>query len=141
MTSLLQAREVMFAELAIDSIASYRRGRRAGTIAGDRFPTDVFLVVDGWMTLRGEFEAQDPIITNLAARGLGYGIHVMTSANKWSEFRLGIRDLLQSRVELKLGDPFESEINRKLAGCTCSWVSRGSTASRTPTPPPTASVT
>ncbi len=116
MTSLLQAREVMFAELAIDSIASYRRGRRDGTITGDRFPTDVFLVVDGWMTLRGEFEAQDPIITNLAARGLGYGIHVMTSANKWSEFRLGIRDLLQSRVELKLGDPFESEINRKLAG-------------------------
>lgn len=116
MTSLLQARELMFAEMAIDSIASYRRGRRDGTIKGDRFPTDVFLVVDGWMTLRGEFEAQDPIITNLAARGLGYGIHVMTSANKWSEFRLGIRDLLQSRVELKLGDPFESEINRKLAG-------------------------
>lgn len=115
MTSLLQAREVMFAEMAIDSIASYRRGRRDGSLAGDRFPTDVFLVIDGWMTLRGEFEAQDPVITNLAARGMGYGIHVMASANKWSEFRLGIRDLMQSRVELKLGDAFESEINRKLA--------------------------
>ena len=115
MTSLLQSREVLFAEAGIDGIVSYRRGRRDGSIPPDRFPTDVFLVVDGWMTLRGEFEAQDPVITNLAARGLGYGIHVMASANKWSEFRLGIRDLLQSRVELKLGDPFESEINRKLA--------------------------
>ncbi|MDO5286812.1 MAG: type VII secretion protein EccCa [Actinomycetia bacterium] len=115
MTSLLQARELLFAELGVDGIASYRRGRRDGTIQPDRFPIDVFLVVDGWMTLRQEFEAQDPIITNLAARGLGYGLHVMLSANKWSEFRLGIRDLLQSRVELKLGDPFESEINRKLA--------------------------
>ncbi|HEY8663201.1 MAG TPA: type VII secretion protein EccCb, partial [Propionibacteriaceae bacterium] len=115
MTSLLQSREVLFAEAVIDGIVSYRRGRRDGSIPPDRFPTDVFLVVDGWMTLRGEFEAQDPVITNLAARGLGYGIHVMASANKWSEFRLGIRDLLQSRVELKLGDPFESEINRKLA--------------------------
>lgn len=115
MTSLLQARELMFAELGIDGIGSYRRGRRDGSIQPDRFPTDVFLVVDGWMTLRQEFDAQDPIITNLAARGLGYGLHVMLSANKWSEFRLGIRDLLQSRVELKLGDPFESEINRKLA--------------------------
>ena len=115
MTSLLQSREVLFGEMSIDGIVSYRRGRRDGSIPPDRFPTDVFLVVDGWMTLRGEFEAQDPVITNLAARGLGYGIHVMASANKWSEFRLGIRDLLQSRVELKLGDPFESEINRKLA--------------------------
>ncbi len=115
MTSLMQSRELMFAEQGIDGIATYRRGRRDGSIPPDRFPTDVFLVVDGWMTLRQEFEAQDPVITNIAARGLGYGLHVMASANKWSEFRLGIRDLLQSRVELKLGDPFESEINRKLA--------------------------
>ncbi len=116
MTSLMQSRELMFAELGIDGIGSYRRGRRDGTIQPDRFPTDVFLVVDGWMTLRQEFETQDPVITNIAARGLGYGLHVMAAANKWSEFRLNIRDLLQSRVELKLGDPFESEINRKLAG-------------------------
>ncbi len=115
MTSLLQARELLFAELGIDGIASYRRGRRDGTIEPDRFPTDVFLVVDGWLTLRQEFEEQDPVITNIAARGLGYGLHVMVSATKWSEFRLGIRDLIQSRVELKLGDPFESEIDRKMA--------------------------
>jgi len=116
MTSLMQSRELMFAELGIDGIGSYRRGRRDGTFPPDRFPSDVFLIVDGWMTLRQEFEAQDPVITNIAARGLGYGLHVMAAANKWSEFRLNIRDLLQSRVELKLGDPFESEINRKLAG-------------------------
>lgn len=115
MTSLMQSRELMFAERGIDGIGSFRRGRRDGTIPPDRFPTDVFLVVDGWMTLRQEFEAQDPVIANIAARGLGYGLHVMAATNKWSEFRLNIRDLLQSRVELRLGDPFESELNRKLA--------------------------
>ncbi|OYN85857.1 type VII secretion protein EccCa [Parenemella sanctibonifatiensis] len=115
LSSLLQQREMAFAQLGIDGMASYRRGRREGTIEKDRFPTDVFLVVDNWMTLRQEFESQEGPITNLAARGLGFGIHVMGSANKWSEFRVAIRDLLQSRVELKLGDPFESEIDRKVA--------------------------
>jgi S-DNA-T family DNA segregation ATPase FtsK/SpoIIIE len=40
---------------------------------------------------------------------------VVTSTNKWSEFRMNIRDLFGTRVELRLGDPYESEINRKLA--------------------------
>ncbi|MVA74820.1 type VII secretion protein EccCa [Auraticoccus sp. F435] len=115
MTSLLQAREVAFAELGIDGMSSYRRGRRNGTVERDRFPTDVFLVVDGWMTLRQEFEAMEASVTALAARGLGFGIHVVATSNKWSEFRINIRDLLQSRVELKLGDSFESEIDRKRA--------------------------
>lgn len=114
-TSLLQQREVAFGEMGIDSMNTYRRGRRDGSIPPDRFPADVFLVIDGWMTLRQEFETLDQQITTLAARGLGFGIHVMATANKWSEFRIGIRDLLQSRIELKLGDAFESEINRKLA--------------------------
>lgn len=114
LTSLMQAREIQFAELGIDGIQSYRRGRRDGSIPRDRFATDVFCVVDGWQTLRTEFEAQESVLTNLAARGLGYGIHLMASANKWSEFRVAIRDLLQSRVELKLGDAFESELDRKM---------------------------
>lgn len=115
MTSLLQSREIAFAELGVDSMTSYRRGRRNGTVERDRFPTDVFLVVDGWLTLRQDFEAMEASVTALAARGLGFGIHVVATSNKWSEFRVTIRDLLQSRVELKLGDSFESEIDRKRA--------------------------
>lgn len=114
MNSLRTSREVFFAEHGIDSMTTYRRGRRDGTIPADRFPTDVFLVVDGWGTLRQEFEAQEQTITNLAASGLGFGIHVWIASNKWSEMRANIRDMMQSRVELKLGDPFESEINRKV---------------------------
>ncbi|MFW6599084.1 type VII secretion protein EccCa [Propionibacteriaceae bacterium Y2011] len=114
MTSLMQSRELSFAELGVDSMTSYRRGRRDGSIPPDRFPTDVFLVVDGWGTLRSEFEAQEAVLTGLAGRGLGFGIHLIGSANKWSEFRMAIRDLLQSRIELKLGDAFESEIDRKV---------------------------
>ncbi|CAI9402533.1 ESX secretion system protein EccC [Aestuariimicrobium sp. T2.26MG-19.2B] len=114
LTSLRTSREVFFAEHGIDSMATYRRGRRDGTIPADRFPTDVFLVVDGWGTVRQEFEAQEQVITNLANGGLGFGIHVVLAASKWSEMRSTIRDNLQTRVELKLGDPFESEVNRKV---------------------------
>ncbi|WP_203567898.1 type VII secretion protein EccCa [Aestuariimicrobium ganziense] len=113
-TSLRTQREVFFAENGIDSMATYRRGRRDGSIPADRFPTDVFLVVDGWSTVRQEFEEQEQVITNLATGGLGFGIHVFVATNKWSEMRSHIRDAIQSRLELKLGDAFESEINRKI---------------------------
>ncbi|MBN6056479.1 type VII secretion protein EccCa [Nonomuraea sp. RK-328] len=111
---ILRDRERTFAELGVDSIASYRKLLASGQIEGDGWG-DVFLVVDGWLTIRQEFEALEPVITDLAARGLGYGIHVMAATNKWSEFRASIRDLFGTRVELKLGDAYESEVNRKAA--------------------------
>ncbi|MEU4697130.1 type VII secretion protein EccCa [Nonomuraea dietziae] len=112
--SLLQQRERMFGDNGIDSIASYRRMMAEGEIEGDGWG-DVFLIVDGWLTVRQEFESLEPTITDLAARGLGYGIHIVAATNKWSEFRPGIRDLFGTRIELKLGDAYESEINRKSA--------------------------
>jgi S-DNA-T family DNA segregation ATPase FtsK/SpoIIIE len=42
-------------------------------------------------------------------------VHVIASAGKWSEFRPAVRDLFGTRLELRLGDPYESEIDRKLA--------------------------
>ncbi|MBO2460244.1 type VII secretion protein EccCa [Actinomadura violacea] len=113
-SGLLESRERFFTERGIDSIATYRRMRAAGQIPGDGFG-DVFLVVDNWLTVRQEFEAVESTITDLAARGLGYGIHVVAATNKWSEFRLTIRDLFGTKLELKLGDPYESEMDRKLA--------------------------
>ncbi|MEV6982927.1 type VII secretion protein EccCa [Sphaerisporangium sp. NPDC051017] len=113
-TALLQRREREFAERGVDSFATYRRMVAEGAITGNDFG-DVFLVVDGWLTVRQEFESLEPTITDLAARGLGYGVHVVAATNKWSEFRPGIRDLFGSRLELRLGDAYESEVNRKTA--------------------------
>ena len=113
--AILERREQEFAERGIESIAAYRAMRASGEIAGDGFG-DVFLVIDGWLTLRQEYEQAELDITALAARGLGYGIHVVAATNKWSEFRPAIRDLLGTRFELRLGDPYESEMGRALAG-------------------------
>ncbi len=111
---VLSQRERAFAEQGIESIAAYRRMWASGEIAGDGFG-DVFLVVDGWLTLRQDFEQLEQAVTAIAARGLGYGVHVLAATGKWSEFRPSIRDLFGSRLELRLGDPYESEVNRKLA--------------------------
>ena len=105
----------MFAERGIDSMASYRQGRASGAIPPDRFSTDVFLVIDGWSVLKAEFEDLEPTIQALATSGLGFGIHLWVAANKWLDIRPAVRDSLQTRLELKLGDPFESEVNRKAA--------------------------
>ena len=112
--TVLEQRERAFADQGIDSIATYRRRVAAGEISGDGFG-DVFLVVDGWLTVRQDFEELEGVITSLAQRGLGYGIHVIATTNKWSEFRPAIRDLFGTRLELRLGDPYESEVGRALA--------------------------
>jgi DNA segregation ATPase FtsK/SpoIIIE, S-DNA-T family len=110
LSALLEQRERSFAEHGVGSIEAYRQ---LGT-ASDGFG-DVLLVVDGWLTLRQDYEELEPAVTALAARGLGYGIHVVASSSKWSEFRPAIRDLFGSRLELRLGDPYESELGRAAA--------------------------
>ena len=41
---------------------------------------------------------------------------MIASAGKWSQFRPAIRDLFGTRLELRLGDPYESEVGRAAAG-------------------------
>ncbi|SCG58638.1 type VII secretion protein EccCa [Micromonospora coxensis] len=116
--TLLAERERRFAELGVESMAAWRQRRSALAAAGQ--PTvdpygDVFLVVDGWATLRGEYDDLEPLITDLATRGLSYGVHVVASAVRWMDFRPAIRDLFGSRLELRLGDPSDSVVKRVAA--------------------------
>ena len=95
-------------------------------------------------------------IQQLASRGLTFGLHVVTGAARWADFRAAMRDLIGTRLELKLGDAMDSEIDRKVAqlvpagrpgrglvraSCTSSARCRASTARPTPTPSATASTT
>ncbi|MEU6074951.1 type VII secretion protein EccCa [Micromonospora sp. NPDC047074] len=116
--TLLVDREQRFAELGVESMAAWRQRRaaRAGTDQPGADPFgDVFLVVDGWATLRGEYDDLEPLITDLATRGLSYGVHVVATAVRWLDFRPAIRDLFGSRLELRLGDPSDSLVARRAA--------------------------
>ena len=113
-TTLLDHREQVFTQHRVDSMASYRRLMAAGTAPRDGFG-DVFLVVDGWGTIRSDYEALDQQITQIAARGLGFGVHVVLSIQRWMELRPALRDLISGRLELRLGDPSESDVDRRAA--------------------------
>ena len=66
--ALLTSREQLFNQYRIDSMATYRRLVAAGSVPRDGFG-DLFLVVDGWGTVRTEFEALEAAITQIAGRG------------------------------------------------------------------------
>lgn len=95
--STLRSREDAFRENGIHSFAQ------------------VFLVIDGWSALRHEFEELEESITELAVQGLSFGIHVVLSASRWAEIRPSLKDQIGTRIELRLGDPADSEVDRRQA--------------------------
>ncbi len=114
-TNLLARREALFAEHNIDSMATYRRARRDGRFLDVDPYGDVMLVVDGWYTVRQDYEELEERFQELAARGLGFGIHLIIASNRWAEMRPWLRDVLGTRFELRLGDPVDSEVGSRVA--------------------------
>ncbi|MEU3602493.1 type VII secretion protein EccCa [Streptomyces sp. NPDC006798] len=113
---ILTRREEYFRSAGIDSIASFRTMRARGDISVTDQPWgDVFLVIDGWGNFRTDYEALEPAVLDIAARGLGYGIHVVLSAGRSMEVRANLKDLLMNRLELRLGDTMDSELDRRVA--------------------------
>jgi S-DNA-T family DNA segregation ATPase FtsK/SpoIIIE len=114
LSALIRSREMLFRDHEIESIAHYRRLKENRDPLCDRFG-DVFLVVDGWPSLTREFETVETSVAALAAEGLSYGVHVVLSASRWAEIRPALRDQIGTRIELRLGDPADSELDRRRA--------------------------
>ncbi|MBF6300559.1 type VII secretion protein EccCa [Nocardia amamiensis] len=112
-TNLIARRQALFAELGIDTMREFRRRRSSPresaelTARGDQHG-DVFLVVDGWdigFAVTGPYyDEYMPVMESLALQGLNYGIHLVISSSRWAAIRPAIKDLLQTRMELRLGD-------------------------------------
>ncbi|MFD7161033.1 type VII secretion protein EccCa [Kribbella sp. NPDC059898] len=111
---LLVQRERYFAEHGIEGMTSYRQRRAAGEFLDDPWG-DVFLVIDGWSVLRSDFEDLEATLGEIAGRGLAYGVHVVATCSRWFDLRGTIRDLFGTRIELRLGDPSDSVIDRRAA--------------------------
>jgi S-DNA-T family DNA segregation ATPase FtsK/SpoIIIE len=122
LTTIMRNRELSFREAGIDSIAQFRQLR---SLAPDANPLaaaahadpfgDVFLVIDGFGSIRQDFEALEQPIGALAVQGLSYGVHVVISAARWGEVRPALKDQLGTRIELRLGDPADSDMGRRVA--------------------------
>lgn len=111
---ILNAREEYFRANNVDSIQTYRQRRNSGQLP-DQPWGDVFLVIDGWATFKTDYEMLEATVTEIATRGLGFGVHVILTASRYTEVRPALKDMLQNRIELRLGDPTESEVDRKVA--------------------------
>ncbi|GEL22772.1 hypothetical protein PSU4_17260 [Pseudonocardia sulfidoxydans NBRC 16205] len=111
---LVTRRERLFRDAGLTSVEAFRARRAAGGFP-DEPATDVLLVVDGVLALRTEFEEVEARLQGIAAQGLGYGVHVAVGAGRWSELRPAVKELLGTRIELRLGEPGESEIDRRRA--------------------------
>lgn len=113
---VLNRREEYFRSAGIASIADFRARRARGEISVTDQPWgDVFLVIDGWGNFRADYEALDQVIHDIAARGLGYGVHLILTASRSMEVRANLKDHLMNRLELRLGDTMDSELDRKVA--------------------------
>ena len=126
-TQVLETREELFTSMGLESMSAYRALRRSGQI--DDPYGDVFFVVDGWATLRQDFDELEDRVADLAARGLSFGVHVVASAVRWSEIRPKQRDLMGTKLELRLGDSMESEVGTRQAAGVPSRPGRGLTSS------------
>ncbi|RKT56743.1 type VII secretion protein EccCa [Saccharothrix australiensis] len=124
---VLEQREATFAEHGVESIGAYRAMCARGEV--DDPHGDVFLVVDGWFSLRQDYDDLETRINELASRGLSYGVHVVVVATRWSEIRPWLRDLLGTRFELRLGDSMESEVASRKAATVPAQPGRGLTSS------------
>ncbi len=126
--ALLDDREARFKAAGIDSPQTLRSRRESGDLDGDGWH-DVFLVIDNWPALRQEFEDLEAPVQEIAARGLGYGVHLVMTASRWVDVRSALRESIGGRLELRLHDPMESAINRRAAENVAKGVpGRGMTA-------------
>ncbi|NJP66696.1 type VII secretion protein EccCa [Streptomyces spiramenti] len=111
--SMLAEREMLFRDHGIDSVDSLRRARAAGRLP-ELGSTEIVLVIDGYGAIREEFDHLDPAIGDLLRRGGGYGIHVVAGMLRWNDVRINAQSSFGSRLELRLNDPHDSGIDRKL---------------------------
>lgn len=117
---VIRQREQSFRSLGIETMAEFRRlratdpqtSRAAAGAHEDRYG-DVFLVIDGYPTIREEFEALESPIQKIAAEGLSYGVHVIVTLPRWMALRPAFKDQIGTKLELRLGDVSDSEFGRR----------------------------
>ncbi len=113
MKAVLRQREAMFKQHRVGSIATYRQLRDDPNHPASADPFgDVFLVIDGWPAFVAEFPELEPVVQDLAGQGLAFGVHTVISTPRWTELKARVRDYLGTKVEFRLGDVNETQIDR-----------------------------
>jgi S-DNA-T family DNA segregation ATPase FtsK/SpoIIIE len=111
--ALLDDRAAMMRQYGVSSMSALRT-RLDAEPGADRL-ADVVLVVDGIGLIRANHPELELDLTELAATGLQYGVHLVVSAARWLDIRPALLDALGTRIELRLNDPVDSHVGRVAA--------------------------
>lgn len=113
MQAVMRQREASFKEHRVGSMAAYRQLREDPNQAVSEDPFgDVFLIIDGWPAFVSEFPDLEMQVQNLAAQGLSFGVHTILSTPRWTELKSRVRDYLGTKIEFRLGDVSDTQIDR-----------------------------
>ncbi len=113
MKALLRQREVTFKQYRVASMSAYRELRDTPNHPASSDPFgDAFLIIDGWPAFVSEFPDLEPIVQDIAGQGLAFGVHTVIATPRWTELKSRVRDYLQTKVEFRLGDVNETQVDR-----------------------------
>lgn len=110
---MLALRERVFRDHGIESLAMLRAEHAAGRLP-ELLSAEVVLLVDGVHQLRTDFEELEDPLVELLQRGGSFGVHVVLALTRWNDLRMAHQALIGTRLELRLNDPADSTIARKL---------------------------
>ncbi|KJQ54614.1 type VII secretion protein EccC [Microbacterium sp. SA39] len=112
--AMLDLRERIFKESGIDSMPQLRARHASGDIP-QLASADIVVLVNGYGALRQEFDDLDAAFTAVMLRAAGYGVHIVLALSRWSELRIAHQSLFGTKIEMRINDPAESQIDRTLA--------------------------
>lgn len=112
--AMIALRERVFKERGIDSLAHLRRMHADGALP-ELSSADVVLLVDGFGSLRQDFEDLEELFTDIMLRAASFGIHLVLGLTRWNELRMAHQALFGTKIELRLNEPGDSIIDRKLS--------------------------
>lgn len=110
----LDRRQRIFRKHKLDSPAALRQARADGTLPAG-VAGDIFLLVDGWSSVRETFDEADEIVTDIATRGPSLGVHTLLTGASNTQIRTRLQSLFGGRFELRLSDPMNSGIGRRVS--------------------------
>jgi len=111
--AVLRQREQTFKQHRVGSMVDYRKMREDPEHPASADPFgDIFLVIDGWPAFAAEFTDLEAVVQDIAGQGLAYGVHTVISTPRWTELKARVRDYLGTKVEFRLGDVNETQVDR-----------------------------
>ncbi len=114
-SAALSRREALCGAMRIRSPRLFRARRTRGDIPEEKYG-EIFLFIDSWPEFFKRYPEYARQMQRVAQSGAYFGIHLVVSANRWSDYPEELALHLSTWLELSLANPQESRIDADTAG-------------------------